>query len=37
MERRLAIVVATLLWGFSVLWVVNVKVIDIGQVLQMLR
>jgi hypothetical protein len=35
MERRLAIVLATLLGGLSVLWVINVKVVDLGQVLQM--
>jgi hypothetical protein len=37
MERRLAIVLAALLGGFSVLWVVHVRVIDIGHAMSLLR
>ena len=36
-EGRLAIVLATLLGGFSVLWVINCKFIEMGQALMMLR
>lgn len=37
MERRLAIVLAALLGGFSVLWVVHVRVMEIGQAVALLR
>lgn len=37
MERRLAIVLAALLGGFSVLWVVNVRVIELSQLVAGLR
>ena len=33
MERRLAIVLATLLGGFSVLWVIDLKVVSVGHLL----
>ena len=36
-ERRLAIVLATLLGSFSVLWVINFKVVAIDRVLTLLR
>ena len=35
--RRLAIVLATLLGSFSVLWVLNFKVVAIDQALMILR
>jgi len=37
MERRLAIVLATLLGSFSVLWIINFKVVAIDQALMLLR
>lgn len=37
MERRLAIVLATLLGSFSVLWIVYFKVGALDQALMMLR
>ena len=37
MERRLAIVLATLLGSFSVLWIVNFKVGALDQALMLLR
>jgi hypothetical protein len=37
MERRLAIVLATLLGSFSALWIINFKVVAIGRALMMLR
>jgi hypothetical protein len=37
MERRLAVVLATLLGSFSLLWLINFKVIAIDQALTMLR
>ena len=37
MERRLAIVLATLLGSFSVLWIVNFKVAALDQALMLLR
>ena len=37
MERRLAIVLAALLGGFSVLWVINIKVVDLAHAMLMLR
>jgi hypothetical protein len=37
MERRLAIVLATLLGGFSVFWIVSFKVVGIARVLPSLR
>jgi len=36
-KRRLAIVLATLLGSFSVLWVINFKVVAIDQILTLLR
>jgi len=37
MERRLAIVLATLLGSFSLLWIINFKVVALDQVLMVLR
>ena len=37
MERRLAVVLATLLGSFSILWVINFKVVAIDQALILLR
>ena len=37
MERRLALVLATLLGSFSLLWVINFKVVAIDQILTLLR
>ena len=37
MERRLAIVLATLFASFSVLWIINFKVVALDQALIMLR
>jgi len=37
MERLLAIVLATLLGSFSLLWVINFKLVAIDQALMMLR
>ncbi len=37
MERRLAIVLATLLGSFSLLWLINFKVVALDQVLMVLR
>ena len=37
MERRLAIVLAALLGSFSLLWIINFKVVAIDHVLMVLR
>jgi hypothetical protein len=37
MERRIALVLATLLGSFSLLWVINFKVVPIDQALTLLR
>jgi len=37
MERRLAIVLATLLGSFSLLWIINFKIAPLDQVLTVLR
>jgi hypothetical protein len=37
MERRLAVVLATLLGSFSVLWVINFKVVAIDHALILFR
>jgi len=37
MERRLAIVLATLLGSFSVLWIINFKVVALDQALMVLK
>jgi len=37
MERRVAVVLATLLGSFSMLWIINFKVIAIDQALMLFR
>ncbi len=37
MERRLAVVLATLLGSFSILWIINFKVVAIDQALILFR
>ena len=37
MERRIAVVLATLLGSFSILWVVNFKLVAIDQALTLFR
>ena len=37
MERRVAVVLATLLGSFSILWIINFKVVAIDQALILFR